>query len=54
MSDTSEANKRVVRRAFEEVLNQRKLEAIEELFASDFVLHSPAEPEPIRGLTALL
>ena len=46
----SEANKQVVRRAFEEVWNQRKLEAIDELFAPDFVFHSPAEPEPIRGL----
>lgn len=52
MSDTTEAHKRVVRRAFEEVWNERKLEAIDEIFAPDFLFHSPAEPEPIRGLEA--
>lgn len=50
MSAAAEANKEVVRRAFEEVWNQRRLEAVDELFAPDFVFHSPAEPEPIRGL----
>jgi steroid delta-isomerase-like uncharacterized protein len=50
VSERGEANKEVVRRAFEEVWNERRPEAIEELFAPDFVFHSPAEPEPIRGL----
>ena len=38
----SERNKRVVRRAFEEVYSQGQLEAIDEIVAPRFVAHSPS------------
>ena len=36
----AEANKRIVRRYYDEVLGQRNLAALDELFAPDFVGHS--------------
>jgi len=36
---TPEQNKRIVRRYFEEVLNQHNLAVIDELFAPDFISH---------------
>jgi steroid delta-isomerase-like uncharacterized protein len=45
----SEENKALVRRSFEEVFNQGNLDAVEEIFASDHVLHDPSSPEEIRG-----
>jgi steroid delta-isomerase-like uncharacterized protein len=45
----SEENKSLVRRSFEEVFNQGNLDAIEEIFAPDYVLHDPTSPEEIRG-----
>ena len=45
----SEENKTLVRRSFEEVFNQGNLDAVEEIFASDYVLHDPTSPEEIRG-----
>ena len=49
MSEVSEENKALVRRSFEEVFNQGNLYAVEEIFASDHVLHDPTSPEEIRG-----
>jgi steroid delta-isomerase-like uncharacterized protein len=49
MSVSAEANKALVRRSFEEVFNQGNLEAVEEMFAPDYVLHDPTSPEEIRG-----
>lgn len=49
MSVSAEENKVLVRRSFEEVFNQGNLDAIEEIFAPDYVLHDPTSPEEIRG-----
>ena len=39
----SDANKAVVRRWFDEGLNEKRLEAINELFAEAYVWHGPGE-----------
>jgi steroid delta-isomerase-like uncharacterized protein len=49
----SEENKALVRRSFEEVFNQGNLDAVEEIFASDYVLHDPTSPEEIRGIEGM-
>jgi steroid delta-isomerase-like uncharacterized protein len=49
MSVSTEENKALVRRSFEEVFNQGNLDAIEEIFAPDYVLHDPTSPKEIRG-----
>ena len=50
---TAEENKALVRRSFEEVFNQGNLDAVEEIFASDYVLHDPTSPEEIRGIEGM-
>jgi steroid delta-isomerase-like uncharacterized protein len=40
-SGSAEENKAVARRGWEEVVNQRNLDAIEEIYAPDFVWHEP-------------
>jgi steroid delta-isomerase-like uncharacterized protein len=45
----SEANKAISRRVVEEVFNDGRLEAADELVAADFVGHDPALPEPSMG-----
>jgi steroid delta-isomerase-like uncharacterized protein len=45
---SSDQNKAIVRRAFEEPW-KGNLDVIDELIASDYVGHDPAEPEPRRG-----
>lgn len=49
---SSESNKAVVRRYFEEVLDQRKLDTLEQIVALDCVINRPEASEPIRGLEA--
>jgi len=49
ISVSANENKATVRRSFEEVFNQGNLDAVEEIFASDYVLHDPTSPEEIRG-----
>jgi steroid delta-isomerase-like uncharacterized protein len=46
----SEENKALARRWAEEVMNQRNLDAVDEIYASDFVGHDPAMPEDMRGV----
>jgi steroid delta-isomerase-like uncharacterized protein len=46
---SAEENKALVHRSFEEVFNQGNLDAVEEIFAPDYVLHDPTSPEEIRG-----
>lgn len=46
---STEANKQVVRRFFDEVVNGRKLELVEELISNDFYGEFPISPEPVRG-----
>jgi steroid delta-isomerase-like uncharacterized protein len=45
---TSDQNKMIVRRAIEEPWSGN-LDLVDELFASDYVGHDPANPEPLRG-----
>ena len=46
---SEQENLAVVRRFFDEVLNQRKLEAADELFAAEHVAHDPSAPDIIPG-----
>jgi steroid delta-isomerase-like uncharacterized protein len=45
---SSEQNKKIVRRAFEEPW-KGNLAAVDELVARDYIGHDPAGPEPLRG-----
>ena len=45
----SEDNKEKVRRFLQEAFNEGNLGVVDEIFASDYVLHDPANPEEIRG-----
>jgi steroid delta-isomerase-like uncharacterized protein len=45
---SSEEKKTIVRRAFEEPW-QGNLDVVDELIASDYIGHDPANPEPISG-----
>jgi steroid delta-isomerase-like uncharacterized protein len=45
---TSEQNKTIVRRAFEEPW-KGNLDVIDELIATQYIGHDPANPEPLRG-----
>ena len=47
-----ESNKSIVRRYFEEVVDNRKLEILDEIVSMDCVIHRPEVSEPIRGLEA--
>src|SRR5215216_5529540 len=51
---TSEDNKRLVRRFFEEVFNQQSRGTADEIIAADFVAHHPAFPEGIRGSEGMM
>ena len=46
-------NEGPVARYFNEVMNQGKLEVIDEIASPDFVLHIPTIPEPVRGRQGL-
>lgn len=54
----SERNKMLVRRAVEEVYNQGNLDVVDEIVASDFVIHSSSEdihgPEGTKQYVAML
>jgi steroid delta-isomerase-like uncharacterized protein len=45
---SSEQNKKIVRRAFEEPW-KGNLDVVDELTARDYIGHDPANPEPLRG-----
>jgi steroid delta-isomerase-like uncharacterized protein len=45
---SSEQNKQIVRRAFEEPW-KGNLDVVDELVASNYIGHDPANPEPLRG-----
>lgn len=45
-----EKSKLTVRRYLEEVLDNGRVEVLDELFAQDCVIHRPEFPEPITGL----
>jgi predicted ester cyclase len=46
------SNKTIVRRYFEEVLDQRNLDLLDEIVATDCLIHRPEVQEPIRGRIA--
>jgi steroid delta-isomerase-like uncharacterized protein len=45
----TDEHKRLFRHFIEQVWNQGDVSVVDELFAVDFVFHTPAEPEPIQG-----
>lgn len=47
---STEANKKIVRRYFEEAVDKRNSDVLDELIATDCVIHRPEVPEPIVGL----
>ena len=47
-----ESNKTVVRRYFEEAVDKRNLDVLDEIVTTDCVIHRPEASEPIRGLEA--
>ena len=47
---STDDNKAIVRRYFEEVLDSRRLDVLDEIVAIDCIIHRPEAPEPIRGL----
>jgi steroid delta-isomerase-like uncharacterized protein len=47
---STEANKALARRYFNEVLNKGDFKALEELCAPDFIFTLPAHEEPLRGV----
>lgn len=47
-----ESYKATVRRYFEEVLDKRNLDVLDEIVAIDCLIHRPEALEPIKGLTA--
>jgi predicted ester cyclase len=46
------SHKATVRRYFEEALDKRRLDVLDEIVATDCILHRPEVSEPIRGLEA--
>lgn len=46
----AEANKSLIRTAFEEIWNRGNWDLAPERYHRDIVVHTPTEPEPIRGL----
>jgi steroid delta-isomerase-like uncharacterized protein len=49
---TTEQNKALVKRAWDEVFNQKKLTVVDELFTSDYIYHGPQGQE-FRGTESL-
>jgi steroid delta-isomerase-like uncharacterized protein len=45
----SEQNKAIVRKSFDELFSRGDLDVADAVFASDYVGHDPALPQPIRG-----
>jgi predicted ester cyclase len=46
-------NKATARRFYEEVVNQRRLDVIDEIFASDYRDHDPANEQDYRGIAGV-
>ena len=49
---STESNKEIVRCYFEEALDKRNLDVLDEIIATDCIIHRPEVSEPIRGLEA--
>jgi steroid delta-isomerase-like uncharacterized protein len=50
---STENNKALVRRVYEEAINQGNLALLDELVSSDYVEHDPNYPQPVRGAEGL-
>ncbi len=50
---STEDNKAIIRRQYEEAVNKQKLDLLDELIGPDYVSHDPTSPEPIRGVEGL-
>jgi steroid delta-isomerase-like uncharacterized protein len=50
---STEDNKAIIRRQYEEAINEQKLDLLDELIGPDYVSHDPTLPEPIRGVEGL-
>jgi steroid delta-isomerase-like uncharacterized protein len=48
-SSMLEANKAISRRIVDEIFNEGRLEAADEIVTPDYIGHDPASPEPIMG-----
>ena len=46
------SHKAIVRRYFEEALDKRRLDVLDEIVSGDCIIHRPEASEPIRGLEA--
>ena len=47
---SAESDKEIVRCYFEEALDKRNLDVLDEIVATDCIIHRPEASEPIRGL----
>ena len=52
MTMSTDSNKETVRRYFEEVVDKRHLDILDEIVTTDCMIHRPEASEPIRGLEA--
>jgi steroid delta-isomerase-like uncharacterized protein len=43
------SNEELARRYFEELINESRLDLVDEILAADIVLHFPGRPSPVRG-----
>jgi steroid delta-isomerase-like uncharacterized protein len=50
---STENNKALVRRVYEESINRGNLALLDELISSDYVEHDPNYPQPVRGAEGL-
>ena len=50
---STENNKALIRRVYEEAINQGNLALFDDLVSSDYVLHDPNYPQPVRGAEGL-
>lgn len=53
-TDAQTTGKDLVRRFFDDVFNDRRRDAAEDLLTRDFVAHHPAFPEGIRGVDGVM
>jgi len=50
---STENNKTLIRRVYEETINQGNLALLDELYSSDYVEHDPNYPQPVLGAEGL-
>ena len=46
---STEENKAIVRRVYEEAINRGNMAVVDELVSPDYVAHDPGFPQPVRG-----